>query len=246
MPRVPEALRSLGARGVELLNSLDGMSVLRNKLRIIAREQKEWAGVPMPMEGSPLVVEPKYPNADRLMELHNDPVAPDESHKIRNTFWSWRYRTTIVIWNEGDKIEWGKLGVTNSVDMAIKTLGASDAWGIEQESAAVNTLGTLIKHRQFKQYMMTGIFMEKSLRSGLHYIFRRLRPTIVLSENGPKGMRILCALCLHPIGYYEGTWAGAMTPTDDVVAHLMLMRGDEHMFWRRANQHAPYRKEAAV
>ena len=34
------------------------------------------------------------------------------------------------------------------------------------------------------------------------------------------------------------SWAGAMCPTDDVLAHLMLMRGDEAMFWRRANQHA--------
>jgi hypothetical protein len=37
-----------------------------------------------------------------------------------------------------------------------------------------------------------------------------------------------------------------MVPTDDVIAHLMLMRGDEHMFWRRCNQHQPWTKEAGV
>ena len=57
---------------------------------------------------------------------------------------------------------------------------------------------------------------------------------------------MLCAPCLHPIAYYDGSWAGAMCPTDDVIAHLALMRGDEHMFWRRANQHAPWRREAGV
>ena len=31
-----------------------------------------------------------------------------------------------------------------------------------------------------------------------------------------------------------------MCPTDDVVAHLMLMLGDEHLFWRKANQRPPY------
>lgn len=30
------------------------------------------------------------------------------------------------------------------------------------------------------------------------------------------------------------------------VAHLMLMRGDEVMFWRRSNQHAPWRPEAGL
>jgi hypothetical protein len=31
-----------------------------------------------------------------------------------------------------------------------------------------------------------------------------------------------------------------------VVAHLMLMRGDEHLFWRKANQHPPYQPEAGM
>lgn len=32
----------------------------------------------------------------------------------------------------------------------------------------------------------------------------------------------------------------------DVIAHLALMRGDEHMFWKRSNQHPPYRPEAGL
>ena len=123
-----------------------------------------------------------------------------------------------------------------------------------QGTASV-TLAGLLSHRAFKAYMMTGTFLEISKRSGVAYMFRRLRPTLALSmregsirhgSRGVGGTRILAALCLHPIGYYRGSWAGAMTPTDDVIAHLMLMRGDEAMFWRRANQHAPWRPEAGL
>jgi hypothetical protein len=69
------------------------------------------------------------------------------------------------------------------------------------------------------------MFLETSRRSGVSYLFRRLKPTLAIKDG-----RALCALCLHPIGYYEGTWSGAMCPTDDIIAHLMLARGDEAMF----------------
>ena len=91
------------------------------------------------------------------------------------------------------------------------------------------------------------MFLEKSERSGVTYLFRKLRPTVALRPcRDGDGMRVLAALCLHPIGYYDGSWAGAMCPTDDVVAHLMLMRGDEVMFWRRSNQHPADRPEAGL
>jgi hypothetical protein len=133
----------------------------------------------------------------------------------------------------------------HSLYQQLGTLGASDVWSIETESNALQTLATLIPHRQFKQYLLTGSFLESSKRSGVTYLFRKLRPTVAMSSRTGR-MRILCALCLHPIAYYSGSWAGAMTPTDDVIAHLMLMRGDERMFWKRANQHPAYRREAGL
>ena len=39
------------------------------------------------------------------------------------------------------------------------------------------------------------------------------------------------------IGYYGNTWAGVMCPTDEVIAHLLMMRGSEEKFWANANQH---------
>ena len=221
------------------------MAGLRNGLRSIANAEREWAGIPMPMEGCELVIEPTYPRAEALMSIGREDDGPDESSKIRNVFWSWRWRSKVIVWNEDGKVMWGPTGKPNHLGEQMATLGASDAWGIEQESNAIRTLSTLLRHRQFKQYMLTGMFMEASPRSGVHYLFRRLRPTIAISTRMGKS-KILCALCLHPIAYYSGSWAGAMCPTDDVIAHLMLMRGDEHMFWRRANQHPPYAHQAGI
>src|SRR5204863_1453670 len=97
---------------------------------------------------------------------------------------------------------------------------------------AQKKLEELIGESRYSMYALTGLFLEQSARSGVMYAFRRSRPTIAM-----RGGRLLCALCLHPIAYYEGTFAGAMCPTDEVIAHLLLMRGDEAMFWRRSNQH---------
>ena len=93
--------------------------------------------------------------------------------------------------------------------------------------------------------MLTGHFSETSKDSQVMYVFRRGRPTIALREVGEE-FRILCALCLHPIGYYGDTWAGVMCPTDEVIAHLLMMRGSEAKFWANANQHPLNQPSAGV
>lgn len=134
--------------------------------------------------------------------------------------------------------------------LAISTLGASDAWSLKAEATAIEKLATHVTERQLRQFILTGAFLETSRRSALTYMFRRLRPTIALSPRGKRReddhMRCLAVLCLHPIGFYDRTWAGCMTPTDDVLAHLLLMRGDEAGFWRQANQHEPSAPEAGI
>ena len=201
----------------------------------------------MPIEGERLVIEPKFPNADILSRMGKD----DESEPLpeglseRNCWWSARQRCYIVVWNDSGKILWGQVPGFNSLKHAMRTLSCADAWGIEQEGNAVQLLGTMVRHRQLKQYLLTGMFVETSKRSGITYVFRKLRPTIAMKPDG-DGMRILAALCLHPIAYYQDSWAGAMTPSDDVAAHLAMMRGDEHLFWKRSNQHRPDRPEAGL
>ncbi len=115
-----------------------------------------------------------------------------------------------------------------------------DAWTVKAEERALGVLRDLVTERQFRTYFTTGAFIETSKRSRARYVFRKCRPTVVLLPSGPdpdEGLRPTCTLCLHPLAYYQDTFAGGMTPTDDVVAHLMLMRADEHRFWRMANQH---------
>ena len=121
------------------------------------------------------------------------------------------------------------------------TLRAAEAWTLETEATALDKLESLIKPHLFEAYVLTGTFLETSKRSGITYVFRRCRPTLAMRND-----RLLCALCLHPIGYYKGTFAGSMCPTDEAIAHLTLMRGDEPLFWRRANQHPANRPESGL
>lgn len=230
------------------VRSFDGFAPLRDGLRAIARSRGDWAGIPMPLDGLPLVIEPKFPNAAGLMEIGRKPEDEEDLVGIvqRNEWWSRRLRGHVVIWTEKGKLCWGVVPAGNHLKMDMEAILASAAWGLEQEQNALKLLGTLISHQQFKKYLLTGMFLETSPRSGVGYLFRKLKPTIALRSNDDGPTRILAALCLHPIAHYAGTWAGGMCPTDDVVAHLMLMRGDEHMFWRRANQHAPDRVEAGI
>jgi hypothetical protein len=221
---------------------LDNFAKVHSFLQKLAAVTGEWAGIPVPIEGESLVIERTYPFAAIL----NPPVdSSPPTIKVRNCFWSMHRRSEIVVWQEGSKVEWGLIPGVHHLDQSLRTLGASVAWTLEQESRALSLLREHLNDYAFTRYLLTGSFLERSKRSGVYYLFRRLRPTVAMADNGER-MRILAALCLHPIAYYAGSWAGAMCPTDDVLAHLMLMRGDEHLLWRRANQHPAFRPEAGI
>lgn len=206
----------------------------------------------MPLEGKKLVIEPTFPHAAILSTI--GAPAEEKEHdadgkiKVRNVWWSRRLQSRVYVYEQDGKVRGAKFPKPHSMGKILHTMDCSDAWGIEQEARATQLLATTTRHTQFKHYMLTGMFLETSRRSGLTYLFRRLRPTLAIDarQRDASDSRILAALCMHPIAYYEDTWAGAMTPTDDVLAHLMLMRGDEHMFWKRCNQHHPATPEAGM
>ena len=124
----------------------------------------------------------------------------------------------------------------NHLEFTLRTLEAASAWPVEAEQKAQKKLAGLIPEDIFELYFLTGHFAEDSKRSGVTYLFRRGRPTIAL-RDAENYSYPLCALCLHPIGYYGETWAGVMCPTDEVIAHLLMMRGSEEKYWANANQH---------
>jgi hypothetical protein len=217
----------------------------------------------MPLDGHRLIIHPRYQMAKEFSEIGRPAPEPDDGKAVlRNEFWSTRHRCHVVIWDEDDKVQWGPVPGFHHLDHDIRTLGASVAWGLEQEGNAVKLLATMLRHHQFKQYLLTGMFLETSRRSGLTYMFRKLKPTVVIDgrvghskyrigataaePTDDSSATILCTLCMHAIAYYERSWAGAMVPTDDVIAALALMRGDEHMLWKRANQTPPGRPEAGL
>lgn len=224
------------------------MAALRNGLHKVASLKEQWAGLPMPLEGESLVIEPSHPYAAGLAAIgrQDGDASQAGDFRVRSQFYCSRRRLDIVVLEKQDgRVVKGFVPAIHHLDHDLHTLGCSDAWGIEQESKALDLMGSLVRHRQFKQYLLTGSFIERSQRSGVSYLFRRLKPTVAMRAH-EGSMQVLCALCLHPIAYYAGTWAGAMCPTDDVIAHLALMRGDEPMFWRRANQHPAWRPEAGL
>lgn len=207
----------------------------RLQLGAIARKAGEWAGIPMSLENERLVVHPSYRWAHIIEKP--PPGKGSGTLKVRNFFWSKRFRVYVHVCEreDGKCVAIPALGTGNTVDMELRTMGCSCVWGLEQESTALKLLSTLVEPHKMELYLLTGQFLETSRRSGVTYLFRKLRPTVAMKEI--KGsMSILACLCLHPIGYYNESWAGAMCPTDDVIAHLMLMRGDEHRYWKDANQ----------
>lgn len=228
------------------LERFDTCAEARNTLRKIAERAGEWAGIPMPFDDIDLIVDPKYPAAQVFQKVRQ---IEDNGVRIRNRWYSDQKRLWATIAQDKDgKIFGGyERGPVHHFSLDIHGMGTSDAWGIEQEHNALQLLAELIRHVHFKRYLLTGMFIERSQRSGLVYVFRRLKPTVVLRSDEASGaVRILACLCAHPIAYYSGTWAGAMCPTDDVIAHLMMMRGDEKLYWRRCNQHAAHHVEAGL
>lgn len=233
-------------------------SLFKRGAQLAALRDGEWGGVPIPVRGLPLVIEPRYPHqglngfsfGGNTFTGGSDDSECDDTTIVRNTFVCQRRHCEVFVCQDtpDGPVYHLKLPVKrkSGLDRWIGTLGASDAWDVPAECRALETLKSLVSDTAFHRYFLTGTFLETSKRSGVTYLFRKLRPTVAIGGRSGDMARILTTLCLHPIGYYEGTWAGVMCPTDDVIAHLLMMRGDEHLFWRKANHHDPDTEGAGI
>ncbi len=230
---------------------------IRRKINQAAAEQSEWAGAPLPVHGIPLVIEPRYPFAKLNGFCFEDGPSPDphaaapsDTCRVVNSWYSWDRGYSVYICDDGPDTRRFVVRLPehggSRLMYWLRTIGASKAWSIEAEVRAMETLQGLIKPGAFEAYLLTGSFLETSPRSGVQYLFRKLRPTVALRKSADGGTRILAVLCLHPIGYYSESWAGTLCPTDDVISHLILMRGDEHHFWKKANAHPSWSAGAGI
>lgn len=226
---------------------------------------EEWQGFPVPVHDIPVVLNDRHPlragytkiqaTMTTVVGTHScstEDVAEDMH--VRNEWYSYRLNSYVTIYQKGDQIRFLKTPISpdhsmERFDLWLQTLGASDAWDVEAELRARKMLRGMVTERQWRHYDLTGAFLETSPRSRLTYLFRRLRPTVVMTPRNSRNrdyMRMLAVLCLHPIGYYSRSWAGCLVPTDDVISHLTFMRGDEAEFWAQANQHRPSQPEAGL
>lgn len=130
--------------------------------------------------------------------------------------------------------------VTRTMVMYRTIHSASSAHTVTAERKAMRKLRTHLSASQWRMYVLTGMFAEWSKRSGVYYIFRRVAPTVVCkmvaSEEGMY-LRPFVTLCMHPVGYTARSGTGCMCPTDDIIAHLLLMRSDEHLYWKKSVHH---------
>lgn len=234
---------------------------VRGMAQSLAESRGDWAGYPIPLAEFPLMLEPRFPFPGiGEIDLSNE-LTPEEQRERRlmNAFdaaWSRRFeivnewisrsrcqRVVILRSRATGKILHRTIPSRSPymrLTPLLNTMGASRVWDPKAEINAVCRLSEMISESAYRYYVMSGGFIETSPRSGVTYWFRKIFPTVALASTPSGRMKILTTLCMHPIGYYCETFAGCMAPTDDVIAHLIMMRADERKFWSKARQISPY------
>ena len=261
-------LRARGRRGVDPRLRPDWTwDESREWFDALSDHVGDWQGVPIPLgEDQPLVLARGHPLRDFYRSINQadmvdvdilvagDKPVPEDEEIVRSWYCRRRNVQVYVARSKGRYYAITRpVSPDRSMDrltMWLTTLGAADAWDVDAERKARETLRAMLSERQWMHYDLTGTFLESSPRSRITYMFRRLRPTIALTPRSRNErddrMHCLAVLCMHPIGYYSRSWGGCMVPTDDVIAHLAHMRADEAYFWRKANQHDLSSPEAGL
>jgi hypothetical protein len=130
--------------------------------------------------------------------------------------------------------------VVGLLSLLLDTLEANEfAHSVTAERKAQRLLRHHVSRKQYQAYIISGMFYETS-SSGKFYLFRRGFPTIlcnIIDEKIPKKITPVAALCGHAVLYTNGTFAGGLCPTDDIIHHVLLMRADEEAFLKACNWH---------
>lgn len=236
------------------------------QFRDLADRTGEWAGIPLDVDGFSVQIEDRHPHRAAFERILSKPTSDgfvcstsdiDDTVHIRNVFFSYRRHAWVWLYQRGDGpvemlLDRADRTAGRRLTFALGTIGVSQAWDLDAEMRARDKLRSLVAPHIYAMYELTGSLLETSPRSRVHYMLRRCRPTVAMvptvrgEGEADSSMKILAVLCMHPLGYYRDTWGGSMVPTDDVIAHLLMIRADEHGFWRRANQHHSQSAEAGL
>lgn len=111
----------------------------------------------------------------------------------------------------------------------LRRYGQSDG-----EKKARRDLEDVLSDDQRRELLLSDAFWEVG-KSGVSYLVRRNRPTVACRRNGER-LKVICALCMHPLLYYAGTWSGGLPPSDEMISVVIFIRADEYRFWLKANQ----------
>lgn len=250
-------------------------SEVRDRMNEVQKRRGVLGGAPMPMVGIELVIEPRYPNQglngfafDEEYDLDNPdelikalahhllPLLEDRLPKIEelNQWFSFARQVTVTVYRErykdgacsGSKVSTYPAAADRYMMFADTLQVAAHVWSLDAELKAQSKLREMISDQQWKTYVLAGAFAETSKRSLVTYIFRKGKPTVAIGTL-KSGMRSpLCTLCMHGIGYYARTHAGCLVPSDEVISHLLFVRGDEHCYWRQANQTPVYYPQSGI
>ena len=87
------------------LRRLDNFHNVRDALRQIADKTGDWAGIPMPIDGEQLVIEPKFPMGADLAKIGAPAPEPDlQGVRFINRWYSRRLRLEVYVWEaQGEK-----------------------------------------------------------------------------------------------------------------------------------------------
>jgi hypothetical protein len=162
---------------------------------------------------------------------------------IRNSWSMLGDKEVCIVETEKGPMVWPRYHAGIRLRKIMDSLGLRH--GTQQTAAAemraMESLKQRIGEHRWQMYVLSGAFAEKSTRSDIHYIFRKGLPTIAFSYHSGyggsyDGGKVLACLCLHPMGYYQGSHVGLMCPTDEVICALLMMRGDEAKYWASCGQ----------
>lgn len=219
---------------------------LRAAVHQVAQERGHYFGYPIIDENFELEVSEQFPllalQGAKLGEGNRVPAEilkySADADAIVVNWWERDGKLIVVCRDENGRASVGKLRArAPRWLLEVNTMVVSRNWDPEAEAKAIEKLMSFLSPLQQRDFLLTGGFIERSKRSRVLYHFRKCRPTIAFSSKDTVHPVPLCALCLHGVGYYRDTFGGAMVPSDDLIIHLLMMRNDEHLYWRQSNQH---------